>query len=166
MPPRTPVTLALALLCATAAAASAQTHVSQAKLAKSSAKATADAPVFTLERTQCKGMCAEYKLSFYSDGTVLYEGKANVSKAGRWRATISHNDMTQIMSAFERLNFFSLDNSYAGGLSQNPVAITSWRQNDRVKTVTHDEGSPFSPAQLTTLEDRIDAAVQSVDWVR
>jgi hypothetical protein len=40
------------------------------------------------------------------------------------------------------------------------------RQNDRVKTVMHDEGSPFSPPQLTTLEDRIDAAVQSADWVR
>jgi hypothetical protein len=46
--------LALALLCATADGASAQTHVSHAKLAK----APTAAPVFTLERTQCKGQCA------------------------------------------------------------------------------------------------------------
>jgi hypothetical protein len=162
MPPRTTVTLALALLCATAGRASAQTHYSHGKLAK----APAEAPVFTLERTQCQGQCAEYKLSFYSDGTVTYDGKANVSKAGHWRATIPRETVSRIVADFQRLDFFSLENSYAGGLSKNPVAITTLRQNDHVKTVSHDQGSPFSPDALTTLEDRIDGAVQSVDWVR
>jgi len=154
--------LALALLSTAAVRASAQTHVSHAKLAK----APAAAPVFTLERTQCKGQCAEYKLSFYSDGRVDYEGKANVSKAGHWHAMISRETFNSIVTDFQRINYFSLDNSYSGGLTQDPVAITSWRQSDRVKTVTHDVGSPFSPGALTTLEDQIDAAVQSVDWVR
>jgi len=154
--------LALALLCGTAVRASAQTHVSHAKLAK----ASAEAPVFTLERTQCKGQCAEYKLSFYGDGRVEYDGKANVSKAGHWHASIPRETIGRLATDFQRINFFSLDNSYAGGLSQNPVAITSWRQNEHVKTVSHDVGSPFSPEALTTLEDQIDAAVQSVDWVR
>ena len=154
--------LALALLSTVAVRASAQTHYSHGKLAK----APAEAPVFTLERTQCQGQCAEYKLSFYSDGTVTYDGKANVSKAGHWRATLPRETVTRIIADFQRVDFFSLENSYAGGLSKNPVAITTLRQNDRVKTVTHDEGSPFSPEALTTLEDRIDGAVQSVDWVR
>jgi hypothetical protein len=74
--------------------------------------------------------------------------------------------VNQIVANFRQIDFFALESSYAGGLSKNPVAITSWRQNDKLKTVTHDEGSPFSPGALTTLEDRIDAAVQSVDWVR
>ena len=154
--------LALALLGATAGGASAQTHYSHGKLAK----AATEAPVFTLERTQCKGQCAEYKLSFFGDGLVTYDGKANVSKAGRWHATIPRETVTRIVSDFQRIDFFALENSYAGGLTKNPVAITTLRQNDRMKTVTHDEGSPFSPEALTTLEDRIDAAVQSVDWVR
>lgn len=162
MPPRTIVTLTLALLCATAGSASAQTHYSHGKLAK----ASAESPVFTLERAQCQGQCAEYKLAFYGDGTVTYDGKANVSKAGHWHAMIPRETVTRIVADFQRLDFFSLENSYAGGLSKNPVAITTWRQNDHVKTVTHDTGSPFSPEALTTLEDRIDAAVQSVDWVR
>lgn len=154
--------LALGLLCGTASAALAQTHVSHAKLGK----ASTESPVFTLERTQCKGMCAEYKLSFYSDGRVVYDGKANVSKAGVWRAMISPREVNEIIGDFQKINYFSLENSYSGGLSQNPVAITSLRQSDRVKTVTHDTGSPFSPEALSTLEDRIDAAVQSADWVR
>jgi Domain of unknown function (DUF6438) len=162
MPPRTTVTLAFALLCATASGASAQTHYSHGKLAK----APSEVPVFTLERTQCKGQCAEYKLSFFADGTVTYDGKANVSKAGHWHAMIPRETVSRIVADFQRLNYFSLENSYAGGLDKNPVAITSLRQNDRVKTVSHDEGSPFSPEALTTLEDRIDGAVQSVDWVR
>lgn len=154
--------LALGLLCTTAVAASAQTHISHAKLGK----ASTETPVFTLERTQCRSMCPEYKLSFYSDGRVIYDGKANVSKSGIWRATISREEVNDIITHFQKLNYFALENSYAGGLTQNPVAITSWRQNDRVKTVTHDQGSPFSPEALSTLEDRIDAAVQSADWVR
>ena len=154
--------LALALLSTTAARATAQTHYSHGKLAK----APAEAPLFTLERTQCKGQCAEYKLSFYADGLVTYEGKANVSKAGRWHAMIPRETVDRIVGSFQRIDFFALENSYAGGLDKNPVAITSLRQNDRVKTVSHDEGSPFSPGSLTTLEDQIDAAVQSVDWVR
>src|SRR5215469_11048832 len=106
MPPRTIVTLALALLCVTAGGASAQTHYSHGKLAK----AAAESPVFTLERTQCKGQCAEYKLAFYTDGTVTYDGKANVSKAGHWHATISRETVSRIVADFQRIDFFSLEN--------------------------------------------------------
>jgi hypothetical protein len=146
-------TLVFALLTAATNVASAQTRVSHARLGS---KTPAEAPVITLERAQCKGQCPEYKLSFFSDGTVLYDGKANVSKAGRWRATLPR----------QTLDYFSLDNTFGGGLSHNPIAITSWRRNDKVKTVTHDVGSPFSPPALTTLEEAIDNAVQSASWVR
>src|SRR5579862_2255304 len=99
MPPRTTVMLALMLLCGTAAGASAQTHVSHAKLAR----APVETPLFTLERTQCKGQCAEYKLSFYSDGRVDYDGKANVSKAGHWRAMIPRETVNEIVTDFQRI---------------------------------------------------------------
>jgi hypothetical protein len=111
-------------------------------------------------------MCPEYKLSFYEDGAVVYEGKANASKAGVWRATVRKQTVDDLVAQFDRIGFSSLQPSYGGGLSQNPVAITSLRKNDRTKTVSHDEGSPFSPGSLTALEDQVDASVQSVNWVR
>ena len=59
-------------------------------------------PIITLERTGCHGQCAEYKLSFYDDGEVVYEGKANVSKAGRWHATVTKDILSDLLTEFQR----------------------------------------------------------------
>jgi hypothetical protein len=150
----------IAFFAATAGAQATRSH------SHGSVKLTGPAPLITMERTQCKGMCAEYKLSIYADGTVIYEGKANVSKAGFWRATVPKERVDELAAQFDRIGFTALQPSYGGGLSQNPVAILSYRHSDSTKTVSHDEGSPFSPKALTALEDEVDNAVQSVNWVR
>jgi hypothetical protein len=158
----TAVVLGLALLSVVGTAGAQTTH----SRSPGSVKLTGATPVITMERTQCKGECPEYKLSFFEDGSVVYEGKANASKSGVWRATVRKETIDDLVLQFQRIGFFTLQPSYGGGLSQNPVAITSFKWNDRTKTVSHDEGSPFSPEALTALEDRVDAAVQSVNWVR
>jgi len=158
----TAAVLAFTLLSVAGTAGAQTTH----SHSHGSVKLTGATPVITMERTQCKGQCPEYKLSFFEDGSVQYEGKANASKAGIWRATVPKETVDDLVANFQRIGFFALQPSYSGGLSQNPVAITSFRWNDRTKTVSHDEGSPFSPEALTALEDRVDAAVQSVNWIR
>lgn len=160
---RTIVVVLAFALCGAPGVTTAQTTHSHSH---GSVKLTGASPVITMERTQCKGQCAEYKLSFYEDGSVIYEGKAGASKEGLWRASVPKAAVDDLVAQFQRLNYFSLQPSYSGGLSQNPVAITSFRLNDHIKTVSHDEGSPFSPEALTALEDRVDAAVQSVNWAR
>lgn len=134
--------------------------------ARPSAPVAEPAPLMTLERTGCHGQCAEYKLSFYGDGQVVYDGKANVSKAGRWHATVTKQIVSQLLDEFQRVNFQALQDKYPAGLTETSTAVTSLRIGDRVKVVTHDVGSPFPPPALIALEDRIDAAVQSVAWIR
>jgi hypothetical protein len=128
--------------------------------------APATPPLITLERTGCHGQCAEYKLSFYEDGQVVYEGKANVSKAGRWHATVTKDILSDLLTEFQRTSYATLSDKYPAGLTETSTAITSLRTGDKVKTVTHEVGSPFPPAALIALEDRIDASVQSVDWTK
>lgn len=140
-------------------------HAPRARMVATVADPTA-APVITLERMACHGECAEYKLSFYGDGQVVYDGKANVSKAGRWRATVSKQIVSDLVADFGRIRFQSLQDKYPAGLTETSTAVTSLRIGQQVKTVTHDVGSPFPPPDLVALEDRIDAAVQSVNWVR
>jgi hypothetical protein len=130
------------------------------------APAPATPPVITLERTGCHGQCAEYKLSFYDDGEVVYEGKANVSKAGRWHATVTKDILSDLLTEFQRTSYGALSDKYPAGLTETSIATTSLRTGDKIKTVTHEVGSPFPPASLIALEDRIDASVQSVDWTR
>ncbi len=130
------------------------------------APAPATPPLITLERTGCHGQCAEYKLSFFEDGQVVYEGKANVSKAGRWHATVTRDILSDLLTEFQRTSYATLSDKYPAGLTETSTATTSLRTGDTVKTVTHEVGSPFPPAALIALEDRIDASVQSVDWTR
>lgn len=130
------------------------------------APAPAVPPLITLERTGCHGQCAEYKLSFFEDGQVVYEGKANVSKAGRWHATVTKDILSDLLTEFQRTSYATLSDKYPAGLTETSTATTSLRTGDKVKTVTHEVGSPFPPAALIALEDRIDASVQSVDWAR
>jgi hypothetical protein len=121
-------------------------------------------PVITLERTGCHNQCAEYRLAFYDDGEVIYDGKANVSKAGRWKAALSKQAVTDLLAEFQRIGYGSLSDKYPSGITETSTATTSLRTGDKVKTVTHEVGSPFPPATLVALEDRIDASVQSVEW--
>jgi (2Fe-2S) ferredoxin len=123
-------------------------------------------PVITLERSECHGQCAEYRLAFYEDGQVVYDGVANVSKAGRWYARVPRESVESLVADFRRIGYDSLTAKYPPGLTASPVATVSLREGSKIKVVTHEQDSPFPPAALGALEDRIDAAVQSVDWVK
>jgi hypothetical protein len=167
----TPARVLLGVLVMSCAAMSREaTAQSAANSGQHSVKAAAsDAgplPVITLERTACHGQCAEYRLSFYEDGTVMYVGGANASKGGKWHATLPPRTVNQLVEQFQRIGFTKLDDKYPAGINPSSIAITTLRSGDKVKTVTHEVDSPFPPPALAVLEDRLDASVQSVDWVR
>ena len=143
---------------------SATTH--HASNGRTATAAATPQPVITLERSECHGQCAEYRLAFYEDGQVVYDGVANVSKAGRWYARVPRETVAGLVRRFRRLGYDSLTAKYPPGLTPSPVATTSLREGSKVKVVTHEQESPFPPPALGALEDRIDAAVQSVDWVK
>jgi len=123
-------------------------------------------PLITLERSACHGQCAEYRLSFFEDGQVVYDGLANVSKAGRWYAHVPRETIEQLLVEFRRVGYDSLSPKYPPGLDQSPIATTSLRTAGKTKVVTHQVSSPFPPPALSVLEDRVDASVQSVVWGR
>ena len=54
---------------------------------------------------------------------------------------------------------------YPAGLTETSTPTTSLRTGDKVKTVTH-EVDPRSRLRALALEDRLDATVQSVDWIK
>jgi len=147
------------------AAAAQSTHRTRSTGRTAPIDSTAQ-PVITLERSSCHGQCAEYKLAFFPDGQVVYDGMANASKAGRWYAHLPRETVDRLVAEFRRIGYDSLSTKYPPGISQSPVATTTLREGEKLKTVTHEEGSPFPPPALSVLEDRLDASVQSVDWVR
>jgi Family of unknown function (DUF6174)/Domain of unknown function (DUF6438) len=121
--------------------------------------------IITLERTACFGACPIYKLTIFGDGKVVYEGERFVKITGKRTAKISQKAVKELISDFEKINYFSLQNSYQGGPTDLPSAITSFNTGRKQKTVSHYLGSPNAPKELTELENKIDTVVNSQQWI-
>jgi hypothetical protein len=129
-------------------------------------------PVITLERTICFGSCPAYKISIFSDGLVLYEGKDFVKTKGDADGRITKEQVQELVKEFEKIDYLKLDNEYSPGKkcpegwTDYPSAITSLTQNDKTKTVVHYHGCQGLPVlkQLTALENKIYEVVNTKRW--
>jgi len=118
----------------------------------------------TLQRTACFGACPVYKLTIFVDGRVVYTGERYVKVTGKRTTRISPKAVKQLAAEFQKLNYFSLPESYAGGPTDMASAITSITIGKTRKSVNHYLGSPNAPQTLTALENKIDAVVNSQQW--
>jgi len=121
--------------------------------------------IITLQRTACFGTCPIYKITIFPDGRVVYEGERFVKVVGKRTARISPQAVKKLIAEFDKLNYLSLANSYRGGPTDLPFAITSLTIGKQRKTVNHYLGSPNAPEALTALENKIDTVVNSQRWV-
>jgi hypothetical protein len=122
--------------------------------------------VITLERTVCFGACPDYTLTIQGDGTFTYEGRQFVKIEGTRTTTISKEKIRQLLSEFQSVDYFSLNDSYEEfGATDMPSAITSLTINGKTKTVRHYHGDFSAPEQLTELENKIDETVNSDQWI-
>jgi hypothetical protein len=143
----------------------------------------------TLERTPCYGNCPRYTLAITSDGTVIFGGFYFVkdNNNGGWKRSdvikshITQEQVRQLITEFEKTNYFSLQDSYGiakdgcpSVRTDNPSAFTSIRLNGRKKSIYHYLGCRYSddhdnssyPKELTTLENRIDEIVNTKQWMK
>ncbi|MBD2019873.1 hypothetical protein H6F43_06680 [Leptolyngbya sp. FACHB-36] len=119
----------------------------------------------TLERTACFGFCPMYKVTVYGNGKVVYEGRRFVKVTGTRTTTISRAAVRKLVAEFQKINYFKLQDQYTGGHTDAPSAITSLTMGRKQKTVNHYLPSPDAPTQLTELENKIDAVVNSKQWI-
>ena len=94
--------------------------------------------VITLERTACFGVCPVYKLIIYGDGRVVYEGIRFVRIEGTRTTTISEDKIKQLIAEFQKIDYFSLKDSYEErNATDMPSAFTSLTVDGKTKTVRH-----------------------------
>jgi hypothetical protein len=107
-----------------------------------------------------------YKLTVYGNGTVIYNGEEFVTTKGQVEATISQEKIEQIVSEFETIDYFSLNDKYLEHtITDAPSVITSITINGKTKTVEHYHGDFNAPKKLSELEDKIDEIINSNQWV-
>ncbi|MFC2005424.1 DUF6438 domain-containing protein [Chloroflexota bacterium] len=136
-------------------------------MSQPSAPNNLDEVQITLERTACFGFCPVYTLTIHGDGTVVYEGKDFVKTKGRAEITITKEKVKQLVSAFEKIDFFSLNDNYTERtITDAQSVITSITVDGKTKTIEHYHGDFNAPEELSELEDMIDEIVNSEQWIK
>jgi hypothetical protein len=129
----------------------------------------------TLERTACFGTCPMYKLTIASDGDVTFVGQRFTRTTGTAQGRISPNEFRRLVEEFEKINYFSLPDSFSPGTPQCPRRITdmpsantSIRWQGKTKSVAHYHGCGDAGVlqKLTALENKIDEVAGTQKWIK
>ncbi len=119
----------------------------------------------TLERGACFGSCPIYKVTVYTDGTVVFEGERFVEAEGRQTTTIEPEVVEQLVAGFEAAGYFDWEDEYTEmTVSDLPTIITSVTRNGETKQITRYAGDSKAPAALPYLEAWIDLAAYTGQW--
>lgn len=128
---------------------------------------SANAPVITLERQACFGMCPIYGLSLFADGTVVYVGIKNVGVTGVQVGQVDPGTVDMLTQMMTVTGYFDWQDEYTTiTITDQSTVITSLSTPDNYKMIVRYGGDANAPIGLTWLEDQIDRAVDSAQWVK
>ena len=120
----------------------------------------------TLNRSGCYGRCPAYEVEIHGDGTVLYNGKANVRTKGRRVAKISHASLVKLVDVFREADYFSLAERYVAGVTDNPAYVSSISFDGQSKSVLDYVGRNVGmPPGVSDVEAAIDRLSGASKWV-
>jgi hypothetical protein len=120
----------------------------------------------TLRRSACFGACPVYSVEISGDGSVVFNGTSHVLATGEQYSQISHNAVTQILEAFRKADYFSLENEYRYPVTDNSTYITSISFDGHSKTVKDYVGEYAGmPHAVAELEVTIDRLTDTEQWI-
>jgi hypothetical protein len=111
--------------------------------------------------------CPVYSVSIYLDGTVVYDGRANVGVIGRRTAKVSAEHLNDLLSQIEVMDF--MDSSEQCCVCPDAVegahrVILDYRPGSTYKTVLQDDACSSAPAAMSAIERSIDQAAGVEQW--
>jgi hypothetical protein len=110
--------------------------------------------------------CPVYSVAIYMDGTVLYDGLANVGVVGQRKGKVSPETVTQLISALDNMDFIDTPQTccLCPDVAQREVVVVDYRPGSAQKTLTHDVRCQSAPPAVRALEQQIDAATVTAHW--
>lgn len=102
--------------------------------------------------------CPIYAVSIFSDGSVIYEGRANVAVIGRKRLHVTAADLSALINAIDAMDFLDSadDCCVCPDTAVERLVTVDYRPGAVTKTVRHDQLCPRAPPALSALEQQID----------
>ncbi len=122
--------------------------------------------LLSLQKTDCPGFCPVFELRLFSDGRALYRGTKDVAMIGKFESRLSTEQLTEIISAAERADFFALAPKYpinGKTIRELPTTITSINQLSKAHAVTN---SFDSPKRLRSFENYVIRFFEGLNWRR
>jgi Domain of unknown function (DUF6438)/Ankyrin repeats (3 copies) len=120
----------------------------------------------TLERTECLGTCPGYSVTVSTMGTV-FEGRSFVVAAGKHAEKVNADEVRGLAKKFVSADFYSMDEEYVAGVTDNPTYELTISIDGRKKKVTDYVGEWVGmPAVIRELEDEVDAFARTDRWIR
>jgi hypothetical protein len=120
-----------------------------------------------MRRAGCaSGSCPVYGVSIFIDGTVMYEGRANVGTIGQQHARISSDGLNQLVTTIHDMDFLDSAERCCICSDENltrPVVV-DYRPGTVQKTVVHDEECRSAPPSMAALERAIDRLTGVAQW--
>ena len=133
----------------------------------------------TLERKPCSGSCPEYRVTLYGDGRVRYLGTSGFLDKGLREDGVDRDAFVDLLDDIYGAGFFDMKDFYVYGrgivvddtgtvsedaeyVTDLPTQIVTVAIGSYRKSVT-DYWNP--PADLRELEEKIDEAAGTSQWV-
>lgn len=122
--------------------------------------------VIELERGMCFGACPAYTVKI-TNGRVAFVGERFVKAGGRHEASIDPGAVRKLAQKFIDADFYSMDDKYVVGVTDNPTYALSISIDGRRKKVVDYVGTWVGmPAIIRELEDDVDQLAQTKKWIR
>lgn len=117
--------------------------------------------IIQMRRNGCPDApCPVYSVAIFSDGTGVYDGRANVGVIGRRALKVSAGEMCALITALDEMDFLdSAQNCCVCRDATTPSTVTiDYRPGMVAKTVVHDRRCATAPPAFAGLEKQIDGA--------
>jgi hypothetical protein len=122
-----------------------------------------DTPLVTLEQTPCFGMCPVYQVALYADGTVVVMGIAHTDHFGVHLFETEPDAVVSLAERADLIGYFDWQDNYNTILrTDQSTLITSLRNGEQYKRISHYLSDPNAPVGLGWVEDDITNLVNSV----
>jgi hypothetical protein len=112
--------------------------------------------------------CPVYGVSIFMDGTVAYDGRANVATLGQRRTKLSPEQVSELISAIDTMRFLDTADLCCvcptADRYRSQMVILDYRPGSMQKTVLHDDECRSAPPAMSALEDTIDRLANVSHW--
>jgi len=119
----------------------------------------------TLDRSGCMGTCPSYSVSVRTDG-IVFDGSGYVVASGKHTDRADSDAVRKLAKKFVAADFYSMDESYVAGVTDNPTYVLTISIDGESKKVSDYVGQWVGmPAIISDLEEEVDTFARTDRWI-